>query len=124
MEKAYPAAYGQVIGRIEMKTAMDTFQAIADPSRRQILMMLTKDKLSINSLAGNFEMSRPAVSKHVKVLYEAGLIQIKDHGRERLCELREDGFEELNQWLIFFEQFWKNKLQNLENLLNQRTIQK
>jgi len=100
---------------------MDTFQAIADPSRREILMLLTKDKLSINSLAGNFDMSRPAVSKHVKVLYEAGLIHIKDQGRERYCELKPDGFDDIKNWLIFFDQFWKEKLQNLENLLNQRS---
>jgi DNA-binding transcriptional ArsR family regulator len=104
-----------------MRNVLDPFQAIADPSRRQILLMLTKDKLSINSLAGNFEMSRPAVSKHVRVLNEAGLIQITDQGRERLCELREDGFDEIKNWLIFFDQFWKEKLQNLEQLLNQRT---
>jgi len=103
-----------------MRNVLDPFQAIADPSRRQILMMLTKDKQSINSLAGNFEMSRPAVSKHVRVLYEAGLIQIKDQGRERLCELRQDGFDDIKNWLIFFDQFWKEKLQNLEQLLNQR----
>jgi DNA-binding transcriptional ArsR family regulator len=102
---------------------MDPFQAIADPSRREILMLLTKDKLSINSLAGNFDMSRPAVSKHVKVLCEAGLILIKDHGRERYCELKPDGFDDIKNWLIFFDQFWKEKLQNLENLLNQRSNQ-
>ena len=100
---------------------MDPFQAIADPSRREILMLLTKDKLSINSLARNFDMSRPAVSKHVRVLYEAGLILIKDQGRERYRELKPDGFDDIKNWLIFFDQFWKEKLQNLENLLNQRS---
>lgn len=98
---------------------MDAFQAIADPSRREILMLLTKDKLSINALAGNFDMSRPAVSKHVKVLYEAGLILINDQGRERYCVLKPEGFDEIKNWLIFFDNFWKDKLQNPENLLNQ-----
>ncbi|MDB4921436.1 helix-turn-helix transcriptional regulator [Mucilaginibacter sp.] len=103
-----------------MRANLDPFQAIADPSRRGILMLLTKNKLSINSLAGNFDISRPAVSKHVKVLYDAGLIQIKDQGRERYCELKPDGFDEVKEWLNFFDKFWKNKLQNLENLLNER----
>ena len=89
------------------KSTLDSFQAIADPSRREILMLLTKNKLSINSLAGNFDMSRPAVSKHVKVLYEAGLILIKDQGRERYCELKPDGFDEIKNWISFFEQFWR-----------------
>lgn len=103
-----------------MRVTSDPFQAIADPSRREILMLLTKDRLSINALAGNFEMSRPAVSKHVKVLYEAGLILIRDQGRERYCELSPDGFDEVKEWLNFFDKFWKHKLQNLENLLDQR----
>jgi DNA-binding transcriptional ArsR family regulator len=103
-----------------MRTVMDPFQAIADPSRREILMMLTKDKMSINSLAGNFDISRPAVSKHVKVLYQAGLILIKDEGRERYCELKPDGFDGIKNWLTFFDQFWHEKLQNLENLLNKQ----
>ena len=101
-----------------MRNGADPFQAIADPSRREILMLLTKDRQSINMLAGNFEMSRPAVSKHVKVLYEAGLILIKDQGRERYCELNASGFDDIKNWLIFFDQFWKQKLQNLEKLLN------
>ncbi|HEY4323580.1 MAG TPA: metalloregulator ArsR/SmtB family transcription factor [Mucilaginibacter sp.] len=103
-----------------MKTTADTFQAIADPSRREILMLLTKDRYSINALASNFDMSRPAVSKHVKVLYEAGLILIRDQGRERYCELKPDGFDQIKSWMAFFEQFWREKLQNLENLLNQQ----
>jgi len=104
-----------------MRNGVDPFQAIADPSRREILMLLTKDRQSINMLAGNFEMSRPAVSKHIKVLYEAGLILIKDQGRERYCELNASGLDEIKNWLVFFDQFWKQKLQNLEKLLNNMT---
>ena len=102
-----------------MRTTLDPFQAIADPSRREILMLLTKDKQTINALAGNFDMSRPAVSKHVKVLYDAGLIVINNQGRERYCELSPDGFNGVKEWLNYFDKFWHNKLQNLENLLNQ-----
>lgn len=103
-----------------MNATLDIFQAIADPSRREILILLTKDKHTINALAGNFDMSRPAVSKHIKVLYDAGLISITDQGRERYCELRSDGFDEVKEWLDYFDKFWHNKLQNLENLLNDR----
>jgi DNA-binding transcriptional ArsR family regulator len=98
----------------------DPFQAIADSNRREILMLLANKKLSINSLADNFEISRPAISKHIKVLYETGFIKISEEGRERYCELNPDGFEEVKQWIIYFEQFWKEKLQNLENFLNKR----
>jgi DNA-binding transcriptional ArsR family regulator len=99
---------------------LDVFQVIGDPSRRQMLMLLSKDSLTINSLADNFDMSRPAVSKHVKILYNAGFISIKDMGRERYCTLKKDGFDELQNWIKYFDQFWGSKLKNLENLLNSK----
>ena len=99
---------------------LDAFQVIADPSRREMLMLLSKDSLTINSLAENFDMSRPAVSKHIKILYGAGFISIQDMGRERHCTLKQDGFNALHEWLRYFDQFWTSKLKNLENLLNNK----
>ncbi|MEI8280636.1 MAG: metalloregulator ArsR/SmtB family transcription factor [Bacteroidota bacterium] len=98
----------------------DTFQAIADPSRRQILHLLSKDSMTINSLAENFNMSRPAVSKHIKILNEAGFIAIEDIGRERHCVLKQEGFDKLQEWINYFDKFWATKLKKLESLLNQR----
>ncbi len=100
---------------------LDAFQAIADPSRRQILFMLSKDNMTINALAENFDMSRPAVSKHIKVLHNAGFISITDIGRERYCTLKQDGFSELQDWINFFDNFWKKKLQKLEDILNSKS---
>jgi len=99
---------------------LDSFQAIADPSRRQILNMLLKKSMTINSLAENFDMSRPAVSKHVKVLYNAGFISIQEIGRERHCILRQKGFNELQEWINYFDNFWNTKLKKLEKLLNDK----
>lgn len=99
----------------------DAFQVIADPSRRQILQLLSKDSLTINSLAENFEMSRPAVSKHIKILNNAGFISIQNIGRERYCILKQDGFNELQEWIDYFDQFWLSKLKNLETLLNNKS---
>jgi DNA-binding transcriptional ArsR family regulator len=99
---------------------LDAFQVIADPSRRQMLQMLSKDSRTINSLAENFDMSRPAVSKHVKVLYNAGFISIKDIGRERHCTLKQDGFNELQSFINYFDKFWISKLNKLENILNNK----
>jgi DNA-binding transcriptional ArsR family regulator len=96
---------------------------IADPSRRQMLQLLMKDSMTINGLAENFDMSRPAVSKHIKILQHAGFISIEDIGRERYCTLKKDGFNKLQEWINYFDQFWLNKLKNLENLLNQKTKQ-
>lgn len=97
---------------------IDPFQAIVDPSRRHILQLLSKDSLTINELADNFDMSRPAVSKHVKVLYNAGFIDIENIGRERHCVLKEEGFNQLQEWLNYYEHFWKAKLKKLEDLMN------
>ncbi len=99
---------------------LDAFQVIGDPSRRKMLTLLSEDSLTINSLAENFDMSRPAVSKHVKILETAGFISIKDLGRERYCTLKKDGFDELKAWLNYFDQFWASKLKNLETLLNKK----
>ena len=100
---------------------IDTFQVVADPSRRHMLQLLSQNSLTINSLAENFDMSRPAVSKHIKILHAAGFISIEDIGRERHCALKQDGFKELQEWMNYFDKFWNSKLRNLENLLNKKT---
>jgi DNA-binding transcriptional ArsR family regulator len=100
---------------------LDAFQVIGDPSRRKMLMLLSKDSLTINSLADNFEMSRPAVSKHIKILYGAGFISIHDIGRERYCTLKKDGFKELQAWISYFDTFWTSRLKKLETLLNAKS---
>ena len=100
---------------------LDAFQVIADPSRRQMLMLLSKDSMTINSLAGNFDMSRPAVSKHIKILYSAGFISITGIGRERHCILNQDGFNELQDFINFFDKFWTKKLNKLQTILNNKS---
>ncbi|MDB5133236.1 MAG: winged helix-turn-helix transcriptional regulator [Mucilaginibacter sp.] len=101
---------------------LDAFQVIGDPSRRKMLMLLSADSMTINSLADNFDMSRPAVSKHVKILFTAGFISIHDIGRERHCTLKKDGFEELQAWISYFDEFWTSKLKKLETLLNNKLL--
>ena len=103
---------------------LDIFQVIADPSRREMLRLLSKDSLTINSLAENFDMSRPAVSKHIKILYTAGFISIQDMGRERYCTLKQDGFKELQEWMSYFDKFWASKFKKLETLLNNKAAKK
>jgi DNA-binding transcriptional ArsR family regulator len=103
------------------QSTLDAFQVIGDASRRKMLMLLSQDSLTINSLADNFDMSRPAVSKHIKILYNAGFITIQDVGRERYCSLKQDGFNELKDWISFFDQFWAMKLKKLDHLLNKKS---
>jgi DNA-binding transcriptional ArsR family regulator len=102
----------------------DVFKAFSDPSRRQILQLLSKKSQTINSLAKNFDMSRPAISKHIKILHLSGFISIEDIGRERHCTLKRKGFIEMQSWMDFFDTFWKQKLNSLETLLNNKTTTK
>jgi DNA-binding transcriptional ArsR family regulator len=99
---------------------LDVFQVISDPSRRQILHLLTRDSYNINSLAENFEMSRPAVSKHISILQAAGFITINEIGRERYCTLNQNGFIELRNWINHFDEFWNSKLKKLETVLKNK----
>ena len=100
---------------------LDVFQVISDPSRRQMMQLLSKDSMTINALAENFDISRPAVSKHIKILYNAGFISITGIGRERHCVLKQDGFNELQEWINFFDKFWATKLKKLETILNSKS---
>ncbi len=98
----------------------DAFQVIADPSRRHMLQLLSKKSMTINALAENFDMSRPAVSKHIKILYGAGFISITGIGRERHCILKQDGFDEVQDFINYFDKFWINKLNKLQTILNNK----
>lgn len=100
--------------------ALDAFQVIADPSRRQMLQLLSEETLTINDLAKNFDMSRPAVSKHIKILEAAGFVGIEDIGRERYCHLQQDGFKKLQEWMNYYDQFWAGKLRRLEAIMNNK----
>ena len=97
----------------------DVFQAIADPRRRAILNLLAYHTLTLNAIAENFKISRPAVSKHVKILSECGLIKIKQDGRERYCEARLDKLGEVSDWVEQYKQFWELKLDSLEVYLEE-----
>jgi len=102
------------------QTQYDSFLALADKNRREILMLLTKEKSSINTLAESFEISRPAVSKHIKVLVDTGFVNIEERGRERLCSLNSQGFKEIQGWISHFEKYWKQHLDSLDQLLKKR----
>jgi DNA-binding transcriptional ArsR family regulator len=105
-----------------MEARRDVFQAIADPTRRAILGLLAAHTMTLNAVAENFEISRPAISKHVKVLEECGLISIRQQGRERYCEARLDKLGEVSSWINQYKKFWDTKLNDLDTYL--RKIQK
>ncbi len=92
----------------------DVFQAIADPTRREIINIISRGSLNLNSVAGNFKISRPAISKHIKILTECGLIVIKQQGRERYCEANLQSLSHVSKWLEQYRVFWTGKLDALE----------
>lgn len=96
----------------------DVFQAIADPTRRAIINMIAHKPLNVNSVAGNFDVSRTAIYKHVKILSECGLIVIKQHGRERYYEAKLAKLNEVSDWIEQYRKFWNAKLDSLEEYLH------
>lgn len=100
----------------------DVFQAIADPTRRAIINMIANQPLNLNTVAEQFDVSRPAISKHIKILTQCGLITIKQQGRERYCEAKLQKLNEVSAWIEQYRVFWTQKLDALENFLAQDAI--
>lgn len=100
----------------------DVFQAIADPTRREIINLIAHQTLNLNAVAENFNISRPAISKHIKILAECGLVVIKQEGRERFCEAKLDKLNEVSEWIEQYRIFWTSKLDALDNFLNSKSI--
>ncbi len=97
----------------------DVFQAIADPTRRSILRSLTTASQNVNTLADQFDMTRQAVSLHVKYLRECGLVNIERQGRERYCHLDAQKLADVADWLEPFRQLWEGRFKQLDNLLDE-----
>ena len=101
-----------------MEIRRDVFQGIADPTRRDILALLTQQPQNVNALAEQFSMTRQAVSLHVKILYECGLIAINQQGRERICQLQGQKLAEVDRWLSPFRKTWEERFNRLDALLS------
>lgn len=98
----------------------DVFQAIADPTRREIISLLaTGETLNLNRIADQFDISRPAISKHIKILEECNLIDIQQTGRERICELKPEQLEPVSDWVEKNRKLWNSRLDALENYLEE-----
>lgn len=92
----------------------DVFQAIADPTRRRLLHLLRDGEMPVTAISGQFPMSRTAVSKHLRILAEAGLVKDRKVGRETRYRLEAEPLRELQHWLGYFERYWDNKLMALK----------
>ncbi len=101
-----------------MELRRDVFQAIADPTRREIIGILSKKTLTLNGVASYFPISRPAISKHIKILTECGLVDVRSDGRERYCVANLQGLKKVSDWADTYRKFWSSKLDDLEAYLS------
>ncbi|MCM3693739.1 ArsR/SmtB family transcription factor [Neobacillus niacini] len=95
----------------------DVFQAIADPTRREVLRLLAEKDLPISEITSHFPISRTAVAKHLQVLSEAELVSGRKVGREKIYRLHPEPLTELKDWLSYYEKFWENKLSILKHIV-------
>jgi DNA-binding transcriptional ArsR family regulator len=96
----------------------DVFQAISDPTRREILGLIAFEPMNLNAIADKFDISRPAISNHIKILTECGMVVIKQQGRERYCEAKLDALGEVSDWIDNYRQFWMEKFDSLDRYIN------
>ncbi len=100
----------------------DVFQAIADPTRREIINLIAYNPLNLNAIADNFDVSRPAISQHIKILMECGLINIKKQGRERYCEVQVQPLNEVTDWIANFRKMWDDRFDRMDDILNEMKL--
>lgn len=96
----------------------DVFQAIADPTRREIINLIAHQTLTPNAVADQFDVSRQAISKHIRVLTECGILVVKQKGRERYCSIQPKKLDEVADWIENFRTIWEERFDRLESVLN------
>ncbi len=101
----------------------DVFQGIADPTRRAIISLIAKEPLTLNAVANNFDVSRPAISRHIKILTECGLVMVTRQGRERHCQANLRQLQEVSEWIEPYRSFWTGKLSALKSFLTKEQTQ-
>jgi len=102
----------------------DVFQAIADPTRREIITLISKESLNLNAVAENFDMSRQAISLHIKILHECGLIMIRQEGRDRYCDIQPKKLAEVSDWLEPFRKMWEDRFNKVDDILKKLKTKK
>ncbi|HUN38096.1 MAG TPA: metalloregulator ArsR/SmtB family transcription factor [Trebonia sp.] len=102
-----------------MTASDDVFAALASPPRREVLRLLLDGPRTVGDLASHFDMRRPSLSEHLRVLREAGLVSERKSGRERHYQLEPQPFAELDEWLHPYEKFWRERLRSLRDVLEE-----
>src|SRR5262245_61424341 len=104
---------------ITRKQSEAVFRAIADPTRREILRLLRSGERTVGGIAANFRTSRPAISKHLRLLRAAGLVATRKHGTARICQLKGRPLKAVHDWLREYEAFWKESLRSLKQFVEE-----
>ena len=102
-----------------METRRDVFQAISDPTRREIIDLISKKSMNLNAIADHFDITRPAISNHIKILNECGIVVIEQIGRERFCKIQPDTLREVSDWIGQYQDLWEQKIDSFEKYLYQ-----
>jgi len=97
-----------------MKARRDVYQAIADPTRRAIIGLIASQPQNVNTIADRFEVSRQAISLHIKILEDCGLLIVRQQGRDRFCEAQLDQLSEVDTWIAQYRQHWESRLDSME----------
>jgi DNA-binding transcriptional ArsR family regulator len=100
-----------------MEARRDVYQAIADPTRRAIINMIAAQPHNVNAIAEKFDVTRQAISLHIQILSDCGLIKIKKQGRDRLCEAQLSQLSQVSEWVDQYKQHWEEKLDALETYI-------
>lgn len=116
-------SYIFVIKRLNIMMRRDVFQAIADPTRRDIIGLIAHKSLNLNAVTGHFDISRPAISKHIKILTQCRLLTIRQKGRDRFCEANFKKLNEVSDWVEQYRTFWTNKLDALGDFLDKEAAE-
>jgi DNA-binding transcriptional ArsR family regulator len=107
-----------------METRRDVFQAIADPTRRQIISLIANRPMNLNTISDNFNVTRPAISNHIRILTECGIIVVEQKGRERYCTIQPQSLKEVADWVGQYRKLWSDKLDSFESYLMKLKKQK
>jgi len=104
---------------LNMKARRDVFQAIADPTRRAIINMIASQPHNVNTIAEKFDVTRQAISLHLQILIDCGLVAVKQQGRDRICEAKLQQLSEVSGWIDQYRQHWESKLDAMEQYIEQ-----
>ncbi len=105
-----------------MKARRDVFQAIADPTRREIIGMIARQPANVNAIAEQFDVTRQAISLHLKILSECGLLTTRQSGRERLYEAKLEKLNEVHEWVQQYQKLWTGRLKALKAFVEQEAL--